>query len=189
MGDVLSLRMNDPAVKLLDAASGLAALEPPGGLAPGLRERLARGIVRKGAVLTWTDSTADAAGAPSFFPDLTVWECSDSSFHLEDFVPVEVGIVDDAPVISDADQRTLLQHGIAFALRFGRLVCDLDPPAPARCILGVNVTNATFRFHQVRTGEAWNRPDLDDYQMERIVVVDVAPSMSSDRARELPEPV
>ncbi|WP_187452000.1 hypothetical protein [Streptomyces parvus] len=41
-----------------------------------------------------------------------------------------------------------------------------------RCIIGANDTNATFRFHQSRPGESWNHPDLDSYQMDRMVLID-----------------
>lgn len=173
---VLSLTMNDAAATMLGILNGLAGIEPPGGLAPALRERAAQGIVRRGKVLTWASSVAGAADAPSFFKDLTAWECSDSSFHLEDAVSVDVRSVDDAPLISEADQRILLLHGVAFALEFSRLVYALDAPSPVRCILGVNDSNATFRFHQIRSGESWNAPDLDTYRLDKMVVIDVEPA-------------
>ncbi len=170
--------MNDAAVKALRLPNGLEALAPPGGLSPDLRARAARGIVRCGEVLTWADSTGGAADAPSFFPDLTAWECSDSSFHLEDFVSVEVATVDDAPVISEEDQQTLLLHGVAFALEVSKCVYTLDPPSRVRCILGANETNATFRFHQIRPGENWNMSDLDGYRFDKLVVIDIEPADS-----------
>lgn len=92
--------------------AGRAILTPPGGLAPGLRGLLAEGITRRGEALTWAKSAGDAGGAPSFFGHLTGWESADSSFHLEDYVPVDVRITDDAPQISEHDQRILLLHGI-----------------------------------------------------------------------------
>ncbi|MEV0109741.1 hypothetical protein AB0H42_25855 [Nocardia sp. NPDC050799] len=150
-------------------------LEPPGGLSAGLREQAARGIVHRGRVVTWADSTGGVDNAPSFFPDLTGWECSDSSFHLEDFVPVDVAIIDDQPFIVEDDQRLLLLHGIALARVVGRLVYRLDPPAPVRFIIAANETNATFRFHRIRVGECWNSPDLDNYRQDKIVVMDIEP--------------
>ncbi|MFD6181813.1 hypothetical protein [Streptomyces goshikiensis] len=173
---MLSLTMNDAAAELLGVLGGLAAGEPPGGLVPSLREHAAQGLVRRGEVLTWASSVGNAAGAPSLFNNLTAWECSDSSFHLEDFVPVDVATVDDAPVISSDDQRILLMHGVAFALEFSRLVYALDPPSPVRCIVGANETNATFRFHQIRPGESWNMPDLDKYRLDKMVVADITPA-------------
>jgi hypothetical protein len=181
MNGVLTLKMNDAAVQTLGVTHGMQGTAPPGGLSVGLQRRIDRGITRRGAVLTWADSVGVAAGAPSFFNDLTAWECADSSFHIEDFVPVDVATVDDAPLISDSDQRVLLSHGLAFALQFSRLVYALDPPSPVRCIIGANETNATFRFHQVRPGEEWNTPDLDFYRQDKMIVVDVEPdSRSSD---------
>ncbi|MFD8784786.1 hypothetical protein [Kitasatospora sp. NPDC059599] len=172
---MLSLTMNDAAAEMLVLTGG-AVLTPPGGLAPGLRGRLAEGIARRGDVLTWADSTGNADGAPSFFGDLTGWECADSSFHLEDHVPVDVQIIDDAPQISQDDQRVLLLHGIAFAMEFRRLVTELDHPSPVRCIVGANETNATFRFHQIRAGESWHSPDLDSYRTDKMVVIDLRPA-------------
>ena len=123
--------------------------------------------------------TGGSEGAPSFFPDLTAWECGDSSFHLEDFVTVPVDTVDDAPVIAEADQRTLLVQGLAFALRFSILVYGLESPSPVRCIVGVNETNGTFRFHQIRAGESWNGPDLDVYRLDKTIVLDINPAALS----------
>lgn len=176
MGGVLSVKMNDAAVELLGALDGLAATEPPGGLATGLRERIALGISRRGNVLTWATSVGGSDAAPSYFNDLTGWECSDSSFHLEDSVAVDVETVDGAPVISQEDQRTLLLHGLSFALAFSRLVYALDPPSPVRCVVGANETNATFRFHQIRPGESWNLADLDGYRQDKMIVLDIEPA-------------
>lgn len=178
MGRVLSLRMNDSAADTVGVLHGLRPIELPGGLSSGLRERAAQGIVRRGQVLTWASSVGDAAGAPSFFKDLTAWECSDSSFHLEDVVPVDVATIDDAPVITQDAQRILLLHGVAFTLEFSRLVYALDQPSPVRCILGANETNATFRFHQIRPGESWNLPDLDSYRLDKMIVMDIEPARS-----------
>ena len=174
---MLSIQMNDAAARLLGAHDGLLPVPPPDGLTAGLEEILKRGIVRRERVLTWTGSAGGAAGAPSFFPDLTAWECSDSSFHLEDAVPVDVVTVDDAPVVSEAAQRTLLIQGFGFGIRFARLVRDLDEPGPVRCIIGANDTNATFRFHQIRPGESWNHPDLDSYELDKLIVIDVVPTV------------
>ncbi|MFD5462873.1 hypothetical protein ACFWIQ_08580 [Kitasatospora sp. NPDC127059] len=176
MSRMLSLTMNDAAAETLGLLAGRATLMPPGGLTPGLRSRLASGITRRGEVLTWADSTGDADNAPSFFGDLTGWECADSSFHLEDCVPVDVRIVDDAPQLSEDDQRVLLLHGIAFALELRRLVTEPGHPGPVRCIVGANATSATFRFHRIRAGESWHNPDLDGYRMDKMVVIDLDPA-------------
>ena len=47
-----------------------------------------------GDVLVWTTSTGDTDRALSAMEDLTGWEASDSSFHLEDVVPVVEASVD-----------------------------------------------------------------------------------------------
>jgi hypothetical protein len=175
---MLTLAMNDSAAHLLDALTGLSGLGPTGGLTPRLRELLLQGIVRRGDVLVWANSVGNAVKAPPIFPDFTGWECADSSFHIEDFVPVSAHIVDGEPRIGEADQRLLLQHGIAFALGFSHLVYERDTPAPVRCIVSANETNATFRFHQIRAGESWTRANLDDYRLEKIVVLDITPDRS-----------
>jgi hypothetical protein len=178
MNSVLTLKLNDAAVQSLGLTNGLQLKVPGDDLSVGLQRRMDRGISRRGAVLTWADSAGAAAGAPSIFNDLTAWECADSSFHIEDFVPVDVAVVDDAPLISDADQRLLLIHGVAFAFQFSRLVYALVPPSPVRCIIGANDTNATFRFHQVRQGEQWNPSDLDSYRQDKMIVLDIEPDTS-----------
>jgi hypothetical protein len=173
---VITVKLNDAAAEAVRVLAGFDAVEPPGGLAPELRERATRGLQRRGRVLTWAGSTANADNAPAFFVDLTAWECGDSSFHLEDFVPVDVTTVDDQPFITEADQRLLLLHGLALAREVGRLAYALDPPAPVRCIIAANDTNVTFRFHQIRIGEYWNLPELDSYQRDKMIVVDIEPA-------------
>jgi hypothetical protein len=170
--------MNDSAALALGLLNGGLPSGPPGGLAPGLRHRLDRGVTRWAEVLTWSDSVGNADGAPSIFDSLTHWECADSSFHLEDFVDVTVDTVNDAPSINEADQRLLLLHGLAFTLAFGQLVLDPERPLPVRCIVSANETNATFRFHQIRPGERWNTLDLDRYTLEKTIVVDFEPAPS-----------
>ena len=182
--------MNDDAVTLLGVLGHMADIEPPGGLAAGLRALLASGIVRRAQVLTWAGSQGNADDAPSIFPDLTAWECADSSFHLEDKVPVTVTPTEDSePRISEDDQRVLLSHGIAFAMGFAQLVYALDPPAPVRCIIAANTTNATFRFHQIRPSERWNLPDLDLFRLDKVIEIDtepaalrLAPNLNADNA-------
>ena len=91
-------------------------------------------------------------------------------------MPVEVVINDGVPAIGDEGQRVLLLQGLAFALVFSRSVYALDPPSPVRCIIGVNGTSGTFRFHQIRPGESWNLPDLDSYLSDKMMVLDIDPA-------------
>ena len=151
MNAVLTLKLNDAAAQALGMTDGLQGMAPPGGLAAGLQQRIDRGITRRGPVLTWRDSVGAAEGAPSFFNDLTGWECADSSFHIEDVVPVDVTTVDDAPLISDRDQRILLLHGLAFALGFSGLVYALDPPT--RCAASSVPMTRTQRFGSTRSAK------------------------------------
>lgn len=173
---MLSVKMNDLAVEALGMRAGHAVLTPPDGLAPGLRQQITQGIVRRGEVLTWADSVGDADGAPAPFPDLTGWECADSSFHLEDFVRVAIPVIDHAPQISEASQRTLLLHGTALAIELAELVRTLAEPGAVRCLISANETGATFRFHQIRPGESWNDADLDRYRRDKVIVVDIEPA-------------
>ncbi|MEV0202249.1 hypothetical protein [Nonomuraea sp. NPDC050691] len=174
---MLTVRMNDAAAELLGILDGPAAAEPPGGLAPGLREWLADGIVRRGEVVTWASEAESAEDAPGMFGELTHWEHTLMSFHLEDYVPVEVVLDDEgAPWISEEDQRTLLVHGVAFALEFGKGVYALDPPTAVRLTVGANETNGTFRFNRIRPGEPWNDTDLEGYQHSKIVMIDIEPA-------------
>jgi hypothetical protein len=128
-------------------------------------------------VVVWTDGTRWTAAPPGDFPDLTGWECFVNSFHLEDVVPVEVVVSDEGePRISEADQLVLLCHGVAFALQVCRLAAGLQAPMAVRCVVATNSANGTFRFHRVRTGQDWVLPDLNDYRLEKVVVVEVQPS-------------
>jgi hypothetical protein len=176
MTRVISLMMNDAAARVLRVMDGLADVAPPGGLAPGLQERVATGIVRQGEVLVWANSTGDAQDAPSNFPDLTGWECADSSLHLDGLVPVEVAVVDGMPTITEEDQGTLLRHGIALGLALSPSIYALQPPAAVRFVLAASQTNSTFRFHQIRANERWNDPNLDNYRLEKVIVMDLEPA-------------
>ncbi len=170
---MLTLKLNDAAARVLVMADGPQYTALPASLTASLQQRIDRGLTRRASVLTWADSVGSAEVAPLPFNDLTAWECFDSSFHIEDFVPTNVVTVDGAPLISDTDQRILLLYGLAFAVQFSRLVYVLDPPNSVRCIVGANDTNATFRFHQIRPGEHWNRPDLDSYRQDKVITLDI----------------
>jgi hypothetical protein len=173
MSGVLVIEMNDDAVATLGVLTGQLPLYLPGKLTPGLEMIVSGGIVRRGDVLVWTESAAPADAAPGEHRDLTSWECADSRFNLEDAVPVAMEIVGDALVISESNQRRLLAYALAFTMRLAQLANGLTPPASVRCIITANETNATFRFHQIRAGERWHAPDLDSYQQDKLIVIDV----------------
>ncbi|MDA0636715.1 hypothetical protein OUY22_25160 [Nonomuraea sp. MCN248] len=147
---MITVRMNDAAAHLVPL-SGSGGFDPPGGLAPRLRAFVGQGIVRHGRVLTWARSARGAhETAPSH--DLTGWECRHSSFHLEDFVPVDSAVVDDAPVIGEGEQRVLLRQGLAAAMEVARLVRALSPPVPVRCILSANETGGHLQVPRDQGG-------------------------------------
>lgn len=177
---MLTVRMNDVAAAALGPL-GTGGVMSPTELAPMLRETVREGVVRRGEVLVFAGYSGWAGEPPGKFPDLTGWECSVSSFHLDDAVPVEIGSTSDGePVISDEDQARMLRHGLGFALEVVRLVNELDEPVPVRCVIGANTTNGTFRFHRARPGESWLTADLDAYSrekpIEKLIVVDSGPS-------------
>ncbi|MCX4823716.1 hypothetical protein OG883_28350 [Streptomyces sp. NBC_01142] len=188
--------LNEAAAEALGARCAPGAWGPAGGLAPALAERVARGIVRRGQVLMWAGAGAGAgpaagagagAGAgtgtgsgsgsrdgvvPGGFPDLTGWECSVTSLHLEDFVPVRTTVSEDGvPALDEDVQLLLLQHGFALATEVCRLAGALEPPVPVQCLVSANDSSATFRFHRMRAGESWVAADLDAYRSEKIVTV------------------
>lgn len=76
----------------------------------------------------------------------------------------------------EADQVVMLRHGWGFALAVARLVRALPEPVAVRCIVGVNSTNGTFKFHQARRGESWLSPDVDTYSLDKMIVVDSGPA-------------
>jgi hypothetical protein len=50
-----------------------------------------------------------------------------------------------------------------------------------RCIIAVNDTNGTFRFHQIRPGQSWHSPDLDAHREDKMIVVDIKPRAPARR--------
>lgn len=168
--------MNEAAAEGLALLSGWDAVAPPGGLAPGLQEIADKGVELRGEVVVWTGGAKWAPQPPGGFPDLTGWECFVNSFHLEDEVPVrKTTSPDGQPSVSEQDQLTLLRHGVTLGLLVCRAAAALARPVPVRCVVAVNDTNGTFRFHRIRPGEDWVLPDLDSYRREKVVVIDVEP--------------
>ncbi|WP_225730043.1 MULTISPECIES: hypothetical protein [unclassified Nocardia] len=172
---MLTLKMSDAAVKVLGVLDGFTGLEPPAGLAAELRPHVESGFSQHDDVITWADSSAVVDKSARQHFDLTGWECAASLLHLEDYVPVTVGHHDGRPIIAEADQRVLLQHGIALARTLASQVYTLVPRIGVRFIIDANDSNATFRFHRIRPGEEWNLPDLDTYINSKPVVVDIEP--------------
>ncbi|MGW6117813.1 hypothetical protein ACWFRF_02130 [Nocardia sp. NPDC055165] len=163
--------MNDRATRVLGVRGGFGGLDPDEGLAAGLRKRVDGGIECRGEVVCWCPVPAHADNAPGQAVDLTGWECTHTSFHLEDFVPVEATYAE-GPIVSVDAQRTLLRQGIALAREVGRLAGELDASIPLRCIIATNETNGTFRFHKIRLDESWLADDLDGYNGECVVAID-----------------
>jgi hypothetical protein len=150
-----------------------------------LEDLLAGGVIRHQEALIFAKHRGIWPGAPTNvlkalqhmgWRDLTMYECQYNSFHLEDVAAVTVAITDDfEPVISDEDQITLLRIGLLVAERVIQLVRDIEPATPVRCIISANTTNATFRFHEIRSGESWVYDDLDTYRDDLMIVADDQP--------------
>ncbi len=108
--------------------------------------------------------------------DLTGYECNVNAFHLEDYAPVPVAINDDGrPQIRYEDQIMLLRLGLVVADGLFDLIQALPEPVPVRCVINANDTAATFRFHQIRSGEDWVNLELDRYQVDMLVAIDRHP--------------
>lgn len=169
--------MNDAAASGLGVLNGLGLEAPPEGITAGLRAIIANGIEVRDEVIVWKNGPRRAAPPPGDFPDFTGWGCFVNSFHLEDEVPVTVVLSDEGePSISDVDQVVLLRQGLALALGVCRLAGDLARPVAVRCVVAANRTNGTFRFHRIRAGEDWVLEDLNAYESDKIVVVDLVPA-------------
>jgi hypothetical protein len=111
------------------------------------------------------------------FAELTYRETQRNSWHLDDHSAIHVEIDDEGtPHISYEHQLHMLKQGVLLS----RLVLDLAAGLPDRppicCITGTNDTNGTFRFHQLRPGEAWLLDDLDQYAQEMLIVIESRPT-------------
>ncbi|GAA4482142.1 hypothetical protein GCM10023191_002030 [Actinoallomurus oryzae] len=180
---MITIRMNDDAADALGLLVGTATSDVYPELDDQLREMLSRGLTRNDDALVFvindrggTELTAGSRDAMARMGwNTTQYECRASSFHLEDHAPVTVDVVDDEPHISREDQVLMLELGLRMAHGVDRLVRSLPNPVPVRCIIGAGSTNGTFRLHQLREGESWLVDDLDRYQEEMLVVVDIEP--------------
>ena len=84
--------------------------------------------------------------------DLTGEECSVNSFHLEDYL--EVDMSREAPALA----ATAVRCVDWLAERLRRFSAD-----SFRIIVSVDGRNSTMRFHKVRDGESWLHDDLEGY--------------------------
>lgn len=168
----MALRLNARAAAALHSCRQ-APHDADTHLARDLRDLADGGVEARGDVVVWPGGATWAESPPGRYGDLTGWECSVNSIHLEDAVPVTVTVNGDGePSISEADQLLLLRQGIALGEALCRTAAEARPPMPLRCLVGVNATAGTFRFHRIRPGEDWLLPDLDGYVSEMIAVID-----------------
>ncbi|MFI7282401.1 hypothetical protein ACIBOV_19295 [Micromonospora chersina] len=172
---VLTIGMNESAAAALHPLRPAAAL-----LGAELPDELSRGVVESEGALVFaahrSSGSPTEAIARMGWPDLTHYECQVNSFHLEDYAPVEVTLLEDGqPQIGHADQVTLLRLGLAVTDAVCGLVRAAIPGTPIRCIISANDTNGVFRFHRIRSGERWGVHDLDQYRSDMVVTVDDQP--------------
>ncbi|MEU0155745.1 hypothetical protein [Micromonospora fulviviridis] len=176
---MLTIRMNESAAAALQPLRLTAALSAAD-LHDELRAKLSQGVVEsEGALIFAAHHRSDsptAAIARMGWPDLTHYECQVNSFHLEDYAPVEVAVLEDGqPQINHADQVGLLRLGLSVADAVRSLVRAHTSRTAIRCIISANDTNGVFRFHRIRCGEQWGVHDLDQYRSEMAVTVDDQP--------------
>ncbi|MGW1449682.1 hypothetical protein ACWCO3_15550 [Micromonospora sp. NPDC002411] len=178
---MLTIRMNEAAATALRPLTGSDV--PTGTLDQDLEDRLAQGLTDNEGALIFTTHVGQWPAAPASasaalvtmgWRDLTGYECNYNSFHLQDHAPVQATILDDGqPQISDDDRLVLLRLGMAVAAAVLRLVRTQAHPTAVRCIVLVNDTNGTFRFHRIRPDESWiDLDDLERYPREMTVVID-----------------
>ncbi|MEU9508226.1 hypothetical protein AB0D32_18340 [Micromonospora sp. NPDC048170] len=110
------------------------------------------------------------------FTELTYRETQRNSWHLDDHPVIHVDIDDEgAPHISYEHQLHMLKQGVLLSRVIIGLAANLPDRPPICCITSANDTNGTFRFHQLRPGEAWLHDDLDKYTQEMIIVIENRP--------------
>jgi hypothetical protein len=105
--------------------------------------------------------------------DETGTECHWSKFHLEDFMPEEVGQQEIARIA--LDYVWLLRASLSAAELPGRFrlivsieLSGLQPRSNTIC---------TVRFHRLRPGQVWLADDLEEYKDEAIAACDFAISL------------
>ncbi|GIH69559.1 hypothetical protein [Sphaerimonospora thailandensis] len=182
---MFTIRMNEAAASALQP---LAPADPTSAVpvvSQALRDKFAQGLTYNEGALTFAEHDGQWVAAPASasaaivkmgWQDLTGYECNVNAFHLEDYAPVHVAISDDRrPQIRYEDQVMLLRLGLVVADSLFGLIQALPEPVPVRCVINANDTAATFRFHQIRSGEDWVNLELDEYRMDMMVVVDRHP--------------
>ncbi|MFF3671843.1 hypothetical protein, partial [Microtetraspora malaysiensis] len=119
---MFTIRMNEAAASALQP---LAPADQPSAVpvvGQGLRDKLAQGLTYNEGALTFADHVGQWAAQPSVsaaiaemgWQDLTGYEGNVNAFHLEDYAPVHVAILDGGrPQIRYEDQVMLLRLGLS----------------------------------------------------------------------------
>jgi hypothetical protein len=146
----------------------MAALGPPsiGGagemeLVPRLAAILADGFLELGdcLVLAHEEGSVEAARIESY-PDATKFEAFINHLHLDDELELPAG-----------DPLVLKQAG-RYAAELAELLQG-EYPDEAFVILIALGDSCVVRFHKRRSGESWIADDLEGYEYEAVMVVDV----------------
>ncbi|MGI5491445.1 hypothetical protein [Microtetraspora malaysiensis] len=181
---MFTIRMNEAAASALQP---LAPADPASAVpvvSQGLRDKFAQGLTYNEGALTFAEhvgqwaalASVSAAIAEMGWQDLTGYEGNVNAFHLEDYAPVHAVILDGGqPRIAYEDRVMLLRLGLVVADSVFGLIQALPEPVPVRCVIAANDAGATFRFHQIRSGEDWVNLELDRYQVDMVVVIDRHP--------------
>jgi len=93
--------------------------------------------------------------------DMTGYECTVNSIHLEDYL--EKGMARKAPALA----ATAMKCVDWLAERLRQFTAD-----PFRIIVSVDGRTCTLRFHRLRDGESWLADDIEGYK-EAAAFVDV----------------
>lgn len=149
--------------------SRMAALGPPPvgassdgvDLDPRLAAILADGLLEIGGCVVLAHDADSVTDAPiESFPDATGFEAFINHVHVDD----ELGL-------PATDTAVLAQAG-RFATEIGDLLQRRYPDETFVIILAVS-DSCIVRFHTLRSGERWVAPDLETYENEAVMVMQV----------------
>ncbi|GAA2386908.1 hypothetical protein GCM10010420_07230 [Streptomyces glaucosporus] len=169
---MLTIRCNDAAARVL-AERGFAEADP------GELGRLiaARGLARDDRGALHVPGVSFRVPSLPPWTSLTDHEAQRNCWHLDDHPDVPVEVDDEgAPHVGPAGRLLMLRQGLALSRTVRTLARALPDRPPTCCVIGVNETGGTFRFHQVRPGESWVARELDGYGSEPVVVVEDRPA-------------
>ena len=147
----------------------MAALGPPSigapadgiELDPRLAAILADGFLELGDCVVLAHEAGSVAAAPiDSYPDATGFEAFINHMHLEDELELPA-----------ADPTVLAQAG-RYATELADRLERAFPGETFVLIIGLG-DSCTVRFHKLRSGESWIADDLEGYENEAVMVVQI----------------